>query len=480
VVEGSRFRWEAETAGLVTLLVEAALGELDGCLVSVAGRPGSPGVLAPVGLAAAPTWRTRLTLGPDPHDLTVALEICSAGGEGDVPCTSVTGTGTREDPQGAIPPLVALVSRIVDRAPAPGASAQWSLPISADPYAVLVAGRAAASWYGLLPAPSREIEGDNRRDPLARAVYIDPSMPLSQWLVGRRSALAGRWDDARPSFTAARQGRPFHPVLVADEAEALVAEERPLPAAEAWEGLMQAVPDDPRFRLPHALAVLRAGRVDPARELLDHLAADWPDDPGVSAARVAVADAAGEDADLDRLLANWQDNDVTAVEPVRRRIQLRVRGSRWREAWELLPELRHRDAHALADGLALSLGSLVGEAEEAARAAERVGRPDVAARLRARAAIAAHRPLDELPPIDDVDGFVAAGHAALDQGLPEEAEVYAGRASRQRPWDPDVLALVAATARARGDLDAAARAEARRRAVEPAVQPSMVTAPAIR
>jgi hypothetical protein len=469
------FRWEPETAGLVTLLVEAAIGELDGCIVTVAGKTASPGVGSPVGAARADRWSAQLALGDDPEALVVNLEICPVDADGvGTHCTTASGSGTRGAPWTAIPPLVALVSRIADRAPAAGAAAQWDLPVSADPYAVLVAGRGAASWYGLLPPPPHAAEGDVKRDPLARAVYIDPSMPLSQWLVGRRHALAGRWDDARPSFTAARQGRPFHPVLTADEARALVEEGRPLPAAEAWEGLMQVVPNDPRFQLPRALAVLGAGRTEIARGLLDELAADWPDDPGVAAARVAVADAADEDADLDVLLARWQATDPSAIEPVRRRIQLRIEMGRWQDAWDLVPELRARGASDLADGYALALGSLVGQAEEAAAAAERVGQPETAARIRTQDAIRSKRSIGALPPIDDVDGWVAAGHAALADGRVDDAVGLAKRASKERAWDPDVLALLAEVERASGHQREASLAEARLRAVEPPPLPRMV------
>ena len=64
------------------------------------------------------------------------------------------------------------------------------------------------------------IIGDEKRDPIARAVYIDPAMPLAWWMVGRFRAARGEWGLAREAFTRAAIDRPQSVAFRADEASA--------------------------------------------------------------------------------------------------------------------------------------------------------------------------------------------------------------------------------------------------------------------
>ncbi|MCB9695385.1 MAG: tetratricopeptide repeat protein [Alphaproteobacteria bacterium] len=469
----SAFRWETETAGLATVMLEVGLSEIDGVVVEVDGHERSPGTRMLVGTPER--WTGRVALGSDPNALDVELELCRPDG---LRCTSTSATGTREDPQKAVPELLRFASSELGRGPAAGTFGQWSLPISGDTYAVLICGRSAATWYGLLPAPTPD-QLDTTRDAIARAVLIDPSMAIGQWLLGRREAEEEHWSEALQALTSAREGRPFQPVFLADQAAALAGSGKLAAAADAWDGIVELTPQDARFRLARAHALLDARRLDDARAAIDRLLADWSADPGVAEARVALADAAGEVEGTDELLRHWANTDPMAPEPVRRRIQLRVRDGRYQEAWDMLAELRRREAFLLADGFTVPLGVALGRWNDAAEAAARTGRPDVAARIRARRDLAADpaHPVEGLLDWDrSPEARVAMGRAALLAGQPSEAAERVEEAARRAPWSPDVLALQADTLAALGRAEPAQATRRRLAAIEPAAPVALPSA----
>lgn len=461
-----RFRYEAEVSGMVTLLLEAGLGELGGVVVTVGERPAPPGAVRIAGAGRAERWMGRVAVGADPRALDVELELCAPAGNR---CRSTSASATRDAPHLAMPALLGWASEVLGRPPSAGAVGQWALAPSADPYAVLVGGRAAAVWYGLLPPARPGLEGDKKADPVVRAVYIDPGLALSQWIIGRRHAAAGRWDEALPAFTAAREGRPFMPVLLADEAWAMAENGHADAAADAWDGLVELVPHDARFVLARAEALLDAGRLADARPALEDLSKRWPEDAGVAAARVALADASGEERGTDELLAHWQATAPTEPEPVRRRIHLRVRHGAYRDAWDLLPELRGRGAEAETTGLEMALGVAIGRWDEAAGAAERAGLPEVATRIRARAALErdAAAPVEALAPDPSAAARIVVGRRALADGKPALALARATEAERAWPWYPEALALARDAYTALGASSDAARAAARLAEIEP-------------
>lgn len=460
------FRWEAELAGLSTLLVEVGLSELSGVVVEVPGLPLPPSTERRVASERSERWRGRVHLGTDPRALEIELELCDPTGRR---CDATSATATREAPERAMPVLLQFAAARLGRAPAAGSLGQWSIPVSADPYAVLVCGRAAATWYGLLPAVPLEKEGESY-DNLAKAVRIDPSMALAQWMLARRYALRGRWDRAAAHFTAAREGRPFQPVFLADQATALRNDGKARAAADTFDGLLELAPRDPRFSLDHAETLLAAGRLEDARVAIDTLQADWPRDAGVAEVRVELADARGESAVTDDLLAHWADTDRRAVEPVRRQVQIRVRAGRFDEAWQMLPELRTRGAHGLADRFEVPVGVALAKWDEAATAAERLGVPAVAARIRARRDLLArpdHVTEGLLTWDPSPEARVVLARGALGAGDLEGAGDLLEDASRDAPWDPDVLALAVDVYAARGWTAAMERAAGRLVAVEP-------------
>ncbi|MEQ1567474.1 MAG: hypothetical protein ABMA64_17670 [Myxococcota bacterium] len=432
------FRWQTEMIGIYTLLVEVGLMELQGVIVVTNGRPVSPGLSHPIGQDEGAKWSAELKFGPDAKKVEVELELCTNGGRR---CKSTAATGDLEHPELAVAELLEFASTTLEREPAAGAVAQWRMPVSQDPYAVLIAGRSAATWYGLTDFPAEQ-ELDKTKDPVLKAVHLDPSMALAQWLLGRRFALRGLWDKAMPAFAAAREGRPLMPVFLADEAMTMQAERRELAAADAWESLLDAVPNDPRFLLARVETELAAGRLSQARDQLKVLVLAWETDSRIAAARVELADKSGEEQGMDDLLAHWAQTDPKAPEPVRRRIQLRIRQGGYREAWEMLPELRARGANDVADQYEIPLGVALEEWDTAASAAERVGNPDVAARIRARAKLEADpTKTPQLPEGVGPEGLVVLGRVALAQNDATKALQLAERADKLRPWDPTVMAL---------------------------------------
>jgi tetratricopeptide (TPR) repeat protein len=458
-------RWEIETIGVYTLLLEAGLMELHGVTAVVAGRPVSPGLTRPVGHYETQEWTARLTFGPDPDVLEVELELCAPGEK--KRCRSTSASGTRENPELAVAKLLNFSSEVLERQPAPGAVAQWTQPVSQDPYAVLICGRSASAWYGLFPMEPGD-EGTSAKDPVLKAVLIDPSMALAQWLLARRYALATNWEKAMPHFAAAREGRPLAPVLLADEAMAMEAERRAFAAADAWDALLDAVPRDPRFLLARVQTDLVAGRLDHARTELEKLLVDFPRDSGVASARVDLADKSGEEQGMDDLLAHWQQTDPAAVEPVRRRIQLRIRQTNYRAAWEMLPELRNRGANDLADNYEIPLGVALGEWQTAAQAAERASLPDVARRIRAREKLTANpSTTPELSGAEGAEGYVVLGWSALRQDRPKDALKYAEAAEKLRPWDLEAMALSREAFSKMGNPAAAQKVAYRIAAIEP-------------
>jgi tetratricopeptide (TPR) repeat protein len=457
------FRWETETIGVYTLLLEAGLFDLEGVIVVTADKPLPMGVRNPLGQLAAERWTVALNFpeDPDPDALEVEIELCNSSTKS---CRSTSTTGNREAPQIAINELLIFAQQVLDRAPSPGASDQWLIPVSQDPYAVLICGRAAAAWYSMI---EEEPSDEPRGGLVFKAVNLDPSMPLAQWLLARQYAELGNFTKAMPHYAAAREGRPRSMVLLADEAMAMAAENRELAAADQWEAVLEAVPYDPRFLLARVETDLDAKRLSVARANLDRLTRTWGDDSGIAASRVRLADLSGEEEGVDELLARWQETDPGAVEPVRRRVQLRIRRGDYQQAWDMLPVLRERGADALANSYQIPLGVALEQWEVAAGAAMQTNQPVVAARIRARAALT--RDPSRVPELGEAtsDGLIVLGQVALNRGDQSGALAYAERADRARPWDPDALKLLRDVYSAMGNRERASALAARIRAIEP-------------
>lgn len=453
-----------ELAGLVTVTIEAGLLDLHDVVAFVDGVPPSPGLEGRL-RAGADRWTAKLGLVPEGSQIHYGLLLCDPS---DV-CTNIDVLGTRDAPSAAASELLIRASAVLGRTATPEATATWAQPPSSDPYGVLVCGRGAAVFYGVRAAvPDAQI-GDERRDPIARAVFIDPSMADAWWVAGRFRAARGDWGPAREAFTRGVIARPQSVVIEADEAAALTANGRPDQAWVAWENVQERSPDDPRFAVPRARVALATGRVKEALAVLNHLPTRYQNERNVAELRVRIAEATGQSSNFDDLLARWQEAAPGDPEPVRRRITLRVDDGRYAEALTLCDELAARGATNEAGRTSISLLVGLSRYEEAAKKADGLGMTDVAGRIRARAALEADPgkvPADLLA-ATDIYGMVAAGDALLTGGDAQAAIAKAEAALKIDAWSPEALDLDARAEAAAGHDALAADARRRLRSAEP-------------
>lgn len=363
--EGARID---DRAGLVLALIELGLGELPGVVPEVVGSPPSPGLVD----AIRPRTALDLTVAVafDSGGITVEAEACAAGA-----CTLHAATAPSEDdPSPAVAEVLSGLAEQLGRAPADAAREAWGRRGTGDPYAARMAGRSAAAFYGLR-APA-EREGDVRADPVARAFYLDPGMPVAAWIAGRTSV------ERHPlALQRASVARPSSDVLLAD----LAVTQHPARVAEpAMRALAARAPADARFTVLLAAHDLAMGRLEVASERLDALGPGSGRHAQVARLRVAIADAAGPPV-AEELLARWASADPTDPEPVRRRLHRAVAEGDFERARGFLLELRHRGGPAVrdeADGLELALWFALGARDRAADVAERQGDAGLARRLR--------------------------------------------------------------------------------------------------
>ncbi|MBA2321546.1 MAG: hypothetical protein H0V89_10355, partial [Deltaproteobacteria bacterium] len=308
----SGFRWEAEVIGLATALVESGLSELPDVAATVDGVEPAPGIANALRTGST-RWTAELTMDDDPALLRFQLALCDATAR----CLVQQATGSRDDVVAPITDLLVWAARMLGRPPR---AEVWGAPISPDPYAVLVCGRSAAVFYGVLPPVAPERVGDRNADPIAKAVWLDPGMGLAEWVLGRREAARGEWGTARVAFTSATLGRPGSDGFLADEAAALAAAGKAEAATVAWTALYETAPADPRYPLPLARAATDSDQPTLAAKVVDALAPQFLDEPAVVELAVRIADATGPSADYDQLLARWAEAYPLEPEPVRRRV----------------------------------------------------------------------------------------------------------------------------------------------------------------
>lgn len=457
-----------ELGGLFTALLESGLTDLADVAAMVDGVPPSPSLVDRLQTGAV-IWTGRPTITPASDGLSFSLLLCNAEGL----CLDHDARGTRDAPHVAVASLLDQAARTLERQPVAGVAATWSLPQSADAYAVLMEGRSGAVFYGLRVAPSPAARGDWRRDPIARAVYIDPSMAVAWWLRGRDQL---RWDethDARESFTRAAIGKPMSVLFQADEAATLAMLHKWDAAWQAWQDVDQRSPADPRFAVQRARAALHAERVKEALAILDALPGRYQDERAVAELRVAIAEATGESSNYDELLARWQRAAPTDPEPVRRRIRIRVEAGDFREALELTDELERRGQREEAARLAMALAIGLDRFATAADKAEALGLPAVASRVRLREAL--ERDDRAVPSMlteaDDPVAHVVAGERLLRAGDTVGALMHAEAALAAEPYFPEALDLQARALEAAGRGADATVARLKLRSADPAYSP---------
>ena len=365
-------------------------------------------------------------------------------------------------------PLLAAAAKTLGREVLPGAKEAWARPQSPDSYAILVAGRGAALYYGALPPLPPEDVGDKKKDPITKAIFLDPAMPVARWIAARRARELGQ--SGQMDFARAAVLKPSSLLFAADAAASWLADGDADAACAAWAEVDRRSPADPRFAVARGRAAVRAGRYQEALSVLDGLGDRLQDDREVVELRVEIADATGPGLGYDELLGRWQRAAVDDPEPVRRRLALRVQGHAYRDALEFTEELAIRGEKVEATRVAMALAVGLAEWELAAREADSLGLPDVASDLRVRAAIEAdpHAVPDELLTDKEPEARVVEGGALLGNNRPAGALAAADQALAARPWYPEALALRSEALRKLGRFVEAEEATRRLRHSDPA------------
>lgn len=367
-----------EIAGLATALLELGLADLDGVIPTVEGGAVSPG------LSAAPhegaeRWSLRGQVREQPGALELVVSLCSQAGS----CEEIhSARGTRAEPTPSVADVLDGVAGRLLRPRREDVAADQATVLSIDPYAVLLAGRAAATWYGLLPE-------NPRNDALKKALRVDPDTAVGNWIAGRRALGEGNLEQAHGRFVRAAFARPSSVLLLADQAAALDAAGKAESALATWLAVDAARPADPRFQIAIAKAAMAAGKPQDAETRLASLAPEIRDALGVVRLRVAAAEAAGRanTTVYDALLARWAELVPEDTEPVRRRIQWRVHAGRYAEALPFAEALVTAGRDPQARAVLTALHAANGDWDKAASTAEGV----LANRLRARGADPARR-----------------------------------------------------------------------------------------
>lgn len=382
VEELGTHRYSKEVAGLVLALYETGLADLTPVVPHYYNHSAPPGIdrwLA----GSASHWRARFTFAYDRDAVQIVLRICPSNG----PCKGAAASGPREAPEGAITELL-VWSAGQFGAPVPAGMVEtWSRPLSADRYAVLVLGRACAIWYGLESAVEAQERGVPSKDPMTRAVLIDPSMSLAHYGVARRALEVGRNDVATRAFERALANQPGRFVYEAAAAAAVSSAGQWGEARKRWDALDARWPADSRFAASRVESYVKAGAPGEAKAILEELPDRFNGDPTVARLRVEIAETVGPGPDYEALVTAWEDAAPYDPEPVRRHISLRLRDGRLAEAFELLDKLEARGAATEAKQLMIALGAEIGRYEEAAKQAAVMGSDDLAQRLRLRASL---------------------------------------------------------------------------------------------
>ena len=453
-----------ELAGLYLALVESGLVELPGVTAVVDGVDPSPGVASAVSTGGE-HWRALLALVPDGEGVRYGLLLCDPQNN----CLNHESYGDRQRPWSATAELLAEVADALGRPATPAVMDGWARPQSADGYAVLVAGRSAAVFYGIRPPVSPEDYGDNRRDPVERAVFLDPSMPIAWWTHGRRDWINGDARAAREAFTRARIARPESVLWQADEAAALGMQGRWEESWAAWEPIQERSPDDPRFAVARASSALKAEKVQQALAILDALPPAAQTETAVAEMRVAIAEVTGQSSNYDELLARWQEAAPADPEPVRRRIAVRIDEGRWAEGLELTDELSRRGAQVESHQLAMSLALGSGELDRAGQEAAALHSTVLEDKIRFRT-IAEGDPsalTAEFDPSADPYASLVYAEARLASGDATGALQMATAVLQDRQWCPEAWDVVARAQRAQGKEGEAVAAERQRDWADP-------------
>jgi hypothetical protein len=325
-------RFGGEVAAHVTMLVETFLADLPGVVPEVLGAPPNPGLMQVLPGPDDP-WQVWVTLDVQGPQLAVELTSC---GPLRPSCVSHIELGERILPNVPVGRAVLAVAQELERV-LPFTESAWLQYETQDGYAALMTGRAAQALYGWTEPVPPEWQGNPRRDPIARAVYLDPGQASAWSVVGRTTPL----DERRVmAWRLAAEARPESAALRAGYAAALDMTTQHRAAWTVWQEVARLAPGDRRFMVPRAAAALAAGEPEQALAVLDEVDEQFDYHPAIARLDTRVADALGE-AD-DTLLKRWQEADRGNAEPVRRRIERFVSARQIASALSLTSELALR------------------------------------------------------------------------------------------------------------------------------------------
>ncbi|MBI2373752.1 MAG: hypothetical protein HYV07_07125 [Deltaproteobacteria bacterium] len=448
-----------DVAGLVTALLETGLADVTAVVPVVEGAHTA-------GTFRSPRARPDLRVEPKIELVRDTLELTILSCEPAGSCTVLKRSVPKQTPWTATQPILSTIAETLSLPVPDEVEAAWGRPLSKDAYAVTIAGRSAAVVYGMKAPPSGEARGDRRKDPVARAVFIDPKNALAHWLAGRRFLEEGDPRAARISFQAACGAEPRRISYCAAEAMMLTEIKS---GDVAWSVWSKIPGKELRFALPRARAAFMAGRFDDALDILDGLPEDLKSASATLELRVRIADAQGATDSYDELLVRWTAAAPEDPEPVRRRLRLRLAEGKLPEALALTTDLAARNSEAEAKRFEVALSLAMQDYARAALAAEALGDAEIAGRIRARGALEADPTIvpPELTTAEDLDAVMVRAEVALGNGQPDEALALAESVLVKTPWVPEALEIQARAQAAIGDREAFARSIEKLRLADP-------------
>lgn len=434
-----------ETQGLVLALLERRLGELEGVLPRVEGVEVRPALALAV--PAAEVWTLQARVEGQGEAIELWARLCDPTER----CQERRSPAERVWPGPATAATVAWVGATLGRRFL-GSTQAWPRRESRDDYALLILGRAGATAFGLRPPVDEAERGDPRRDPLARAVFLDPTMATG-WYLRARSPLSGPPETRRAHAERSSRQEPDDPLLLADAAALALAAGEAERALLGFEGMMRVAPQDLRFPLALAEAGLLAHEPGITRRALARLREVPAADSSRLSLEVRLNEQTGElsPAELDQRLAEWAVVDALNAEPVQRRVDLKVRQRELEAALALIPELKARAPGAATERQELALNLALRRFSEAAALAQGLGEGEIALDLQAVQAL--DRPAEAAAVLaagPRLGQSLARGALLLRAGEAADAATLADGLLAADPWQPDALALAIESARALG------------------------------
>jgi tetratricopeptide (TPR) repeat protein len=471
-VHRSEHRWSGETAGLAVVLLEAGLIELPGVVPMVAEAPVAVGLEGAL-LDGASEWRLSVEIEyPDDDRVELYARLCPEPGR----CVGGHGSATRTAPgPGVAEILVTLAGDLGIEVPE-GLIDLWKRPVSEDDYAALLAGRAAAKFYGFMEPVAARLWGHRTADPSERAVMVDPTMAVAHWIKAREAVRRYRPKDAMEALDRALDEGAHRAWLYAARASLLARVGQWERARGAWDALAEASPEDARYVVPRIRAYLASGAPSAALEILSALPGRLLDEAETTELRVAIAEALGPGEDYETLLRAWADAASGDPEPLRRQVAYRLRLGRNAEALALLRDLEDRGAVAEAHELAIAIGNELGRYGEAADDAQEMGFVELARRIRTRAAMDSGTAPD--PAVLAESGATEENLVAariLVASNPTESLRLVDAILRRDPWLPEALAVRVRALEALDDRQRLGAALEDLRAADPALYRTTVT-----